>query len=131
MQLPSHSLENTVWKSTVISKIWVSLAVNASYWLEWVIRHISQGWDNYSSWVNDMQNSGQMRSNYNLPFLSGQVLFFFFSFLEVLQIISFRRSGLIKNSLGWKIRWRKHYPFLWLSMFSFCCRLTQETKHYF
>lgn len=64
------------------------LGVNTSCWLEWVMGHVSQGGDNYNSQVNDGQNLGQMRSNCNLPSLSGQV------FLEGLQIIYFRRFWL-------------------------------------
>lgn len=64
------------------------LVVNASYWWEWVMGHISQGWDTYNSQVNDVQNLGQMRSNCNLPSLSGQDL------LEGLQIMYFRRFWL-------------------------------------
>jgi len=128
MQLPSDSLKNMVWNSQVISKIWVSLVVNAAYWLEWVMGRSSQGWDNYSSWVNDMQNLGQMRSNYNLSFLSGQFFFFFFgsSPNHVFQkVLAWLRILFDERSDG------ANYPFCWWSMFSFCCKLIQETEHYF
>lgn len=57
--------------------------------------HISQGRDNYSLWVNDMQNLRQTRSNYSLLFLSGQFCLSVCLFvLEVLQVMSFRRFWL-------------------------------------
>lgn len=77
--------------------------VNASCWLEWIMGHISQGWDGYNSGVNDVQNLEQMRSNCNLPSLPGQF------FLKVSNSCISEGSGLIKNSVLWKIRWRKHY----------------------
>lgn len=72
--------------------------VNVSCWLEWIIGHISQGWDNYNSGVNDVQNLEQMRSSCNLPSLAGQFFFWrspihvFQKVLAWLKILFYERS---------------------------------------
>lgn len=74
------------------------LVLSESYWQGWAIGGISQERDNYHSWENDIQNSGQTKSNCNL------LPFFWTVMVEVLQI-------LIKNSVWWNIRWGKSTAF--------------------